>query len=344
MAYSIHLKSFQDATDLTTVTFSDKLSEMMHWFDGTAKSIIDQHKQDPRNNARTAYDLAIKELDEYFKDSQNSIAASLATICNGKQLNSGDLQGHEHLHADLRRFLLSARIANSMTEFQRQESHIVKSIVESRLGYFADDFLRRNQKVIRANGKGLGYDDLMAEISDWTAIIKSRKPEIKTQKPQRANVAAVATDTQQKGKQKPSYAKRLVESPPKQQQPKCTVCGHRHDSQECSVLAAIPNVDDRVTHLRGLRLCFHCFMDDHRAHQCRQIPVCKTCSKRHATLLHDRTYPPRTQDQQGQQQSRASNLSADAAPFPPTQTRQQPQTASTTAATQQQPINSAMTL
>ena len=30
MAYSIHFKAFQDATSLNTVTFSDKLAEMLH--------------------------------------------------------------------------------------------------------------------------------------------------------------------------------------------------------------------------------------------------------------------------------------------------------------------------
>ena len=97
---------------------------MLHWFDGTIKSIIEQHKQDPRNDARTTYNLALKEMDDHFKDNQNSIALSLVTISNGRQLNSGDLQGHENLHSALGRFLLSASNANSMTEFQCQESHI----------------------------------------------------------------------------------------------------------------------------------------------------------------------------------------------------------------------------
>ena len=330
MAYSLHFKAFQDATDLNTVTFSDKLAEMLHWFDGTAKSIIEQHKQDPRHDARTAYGLATKELDAYFKDNQNSIVSFLATICNGRQLGSNDLKGHEDLHSELRRFLLSARITNSLAEFHRQESHIVRSIVESRLGHLADDFLRRHQKVLRQNQKGLSYDDLMAEVSDWTAIIKSRKPEVKAPKAQRASVAAVATTAPQKGKNKSSYAKRLVESPPKEQPSKCTVCGRPHPSQECSVLAAIPLAEDRVTHLRGLSLCFHCFCNDHRANECRQKPVCKICSKRHATLLHDRVFPDSAQRPQRSQQSRASTMNPDALPFEQTAAAQPRQPASTT--------------
>ena len=75
-------------------------------------------------------------------------------------------------------------------------------------------------KRLRVNGRGFSYDDLMAEVNDWTTITKSRKAEVKAPKPQKANVAAVTASSQQPSKKKSSYAKRLVESPPKEQQPK----------------------------------------------------------------------------------------------------------------------------
>ena len=117
---------------------------------------------------------------------------------------------------------------------------------------------------------------------------------------------------------------------PKEQPSKCTVCGRPHPSQECSVLAAIPLTEDRVTHLRSLSLCFHCFCNDHRASECRQKPVCKICSKRHATLLHDRVFPDSAQRPQRSQQSQASTMNPDALPFEQTAAAQPRQPASTT--------------
>ena len=324
--FAMHMSSFEEATERATISYSDKLSELLFWFDGTAGSIIQQHKRDPRNDARMALAKAISELNSFFKEGQDPISSSLDVICRGRQLSSNDFQGHVDLYSELRQFLVSAQITESTSEFKRRETEIVKAIMESRLAHLADDFLRTSQRNLRLCGAASSFSDMMEEVQDWTTILKSRKPDGKQASRPKANVAAVTA--QQGQKQKQTMAKRVATSPPKQQPTdKCTICGHMHSSQECNVLASIPKADDRVTELRRLRLCFHCFSADHRANECKQRPVCAKCGRRHATLLHDRSYQQPPQDKQPQ----ASSLSAEALPF--RQFQQQPQTEVATATT-----------
>ena len=88
-----------------------------------------------------------------------------------------------------------------------------------------------------------------------------------------------------------TFKEQLVNSP-QQQQPMdiCNICGGRHHSQICNVLEAIPVADDRLKKLAEKRLCFHCFGQAHSAKDCKDKPTCERCGRRHATLLHERTY------------------------------------------------------
>ena len=136
-----------------------------------------------------------------------------------------------------------------------------------------------------------------------------------------ANVAAVSSVAQNNAK-KQSLAKRVANSPPKPQNTnKCTICGHLHSSQECNVLAEM-SVEKRLETLNSRQLCYHCFQGSHIAKACTQRPVCRKCSRRHATLLHDRKFDA---------QSRPSNLSSNALPFRPMQSQSTAPSTSTNA-------------
>ena len=316
--YSLHMSAFEEATKLTTVSFADKLKELTFWFDGTAKDIILQHKQDPNNTDEVALALATSELDSFFKEAEDAVAATLAIIKSGKQLNAFDYQGHMELHAELRRFKLTAHLTNSTEEFQRRMDEIMSAVFDYRFGHRSSEFWRENQRNIRSHGKKFNFDDLLIELQDWCAVLKQNNP--KNGRPTQnkaANVAAVSSTTSNNTK-KQSFAKRVANSPPKPQNTnKCTICGHLHPSQECNVLAEM-SVEKRLETLNSRQLCYHCFQTSHVAKACTQRPVCRKCSRRHATLLHDRKF---------EAQPRPSTLSSNALPFRPMQT---PSTSSST--------------
>ena len=308
--YSLHMSAFEEATKLATVSFADKLKELTFWFEGTAKDIILQHKQDPKNTDQTALALAISELDSFFKEAEDAVAATLAIIKSGKQLNAYDYQGHMELHAELRRFKLTAHLTNSTSEFQRRMDEIMSAVFDYRFGHRSAEFWRENQKSIRSHGKKFNFDDLLIELQDWCAVLKQNNPKNgKSAHNKAANVAAVSSTTSNNAK-KQSLAKRVANSPPKPQNTnKCTICGHLHPSQECNVLAEM-SVEKRLETLNSRQLCYHCFQDSHIAKACTQRPVCRKCSRRHATLLHDRKFDA---------QPRTSTLSSNALPFRPMQ-------------------------
>ena len=257
--------------------------------------------------------FAISELDSFFKEAEDAVAATLAIIKGGKQLNAYDYQGHMELHAELRRFKLTANLTNSTAEFQRRMDEIMRAVFDNRFGHRSADFWRENQKSIRSQGRKFDFDDLINEIQDWCAVLKNNNP--KNGKPTQnkpANVAAVSSVASNNNAKKQSFAKRVATSPPKPQNTnKCTICGHLHPSQECNVLAEM-SVEKRLEALNSRQLCYHCFQASHVAKACTQRPVCRKCSRRHATLLHDRKF---------EAQPRASTLSSNALPFRPMQSQ-----------------------
>ena len=123
----------------------------------------------------------------------------------------------------------------------------------------------------------------------------------------KASVAAV-TSSAPRNNAKASYSQKLAHSPPKQQNNvTCNVCGGRHSTQECNTLREM-SVEKRVEALQSRHLCFHCMCSGHRASTCGFRPTCSICSKKHATLLHDRKFQDKPQQ---------SSLSANALTFRP---------------------------
>ena len=39
-------------------------------------------------------------------------------------------------------------------------------------------------------------------------------------------------------------------------------------------------------------MCFNCFSKDHLKPQCKVVPTCATCNRKHHTLMHGRSIPP----------------------------------------------------
>ena len=132
-----------------------------------------------------------------------------------------------------------------------------------------------------------------------------------------------------------TYAGRLVNSPPKvQQTATCIECGGLHEMALCNILNAM-TVKQHLEALTKRGVCFHCLNPGHRASNCTQRPICGRCSRRHATLLHDRKL---------ESLKKKTSVSASALPFGPfaisdqTKKSTTPSTTSGNASAQQESI------
>lgn len=80
---------------------------------------------------------------------------------------------------------------------------------------------------------------------------------------------------QSKKHEKPIYEKKL----------KCVHCNEAHTLYKCSVFGK-KTVQERIDFAKSKKLCLNCFADSHKTNECKSTFSCKTCKKRHNSLLH----------------------------------------------------------
>ncbi|XP_058817306.1 uncharacterized protein LOC131680609 [Topomyia yanbarensis] len=67
--------------------------------------------------------------------------------------------------------------------------------------------------------------------------------------------------------------------------PSCASCQEQHSLTQCPIFHDLP-VDDRLQFTNAKRLCSNCLGRNHLARDCPSRFRCRTCSKKHHTLLH----------------------------------------------------------
>ncbi|GAA53279.1 protein disulfide-isomerase, partial [Clonorchis sinensis] len=69
----------------------------------------------------------------------------------------------------------------------------------------------------------------------------------------------------------------------------CPHCSQTHSLSECEVFRTLSQVE-KLSRLKGLKLCFNCLEPNHRAFECRVPTRCdiSNCNQRHHRLLHSR--------------------------------------------------------
>ncbi|XP_058840653.1 uncharacterized protein LOC131696123 [Topomyia yanbarensis] len=67
--------------------------------------------------------------------------------------------------------------------------------------------------------------------------------------------------------------------------PSCASCGDQHSIAQCTAFSKLP-VDQRLQLTNSKRLCSNCLGRNHMARDCPSKFRCRTCSKKHHSLLH----------------------------------------------------------
>lgn len=66
---------------------------------------------------------------------------------------------------------------------------------------------------------------------------------------------------------------------------KCLCCNDTHALYKCSSFGK-KTVQERIEFARSKKLCLNCFSDFHKTNECKSAFTCKTCKKKHNSLLH----------------------------------------------------------
>ena len=303
--FSLHMNAFAHATRHSTITDEDRMDEMSHWFDGEAAKVVRLHQIN--ENHEQAYKEAIEELNTLFRETQDTFGTTVRAITRGKPLDSNSHTEHLDLYTQLReaQSVVGRAGGAASDEFNRRD--IIREILNARLPHLADHYWRKDEESTRLQGKPWAFKELLSELKAWINILRAKNPEgYQSTSSKKTSIAAVSAAPKAAPGQ--SYASRVAHSPPKMQHNvKCNECGCMHETSNCNVLLAM-NVEQRLEALTKRGLCFHCLNPGHRASTCSQRPVCTTCGRRHATMLHDRKF---------ESPKKKSNMSAAAIPFHP---------------------------
>ena len=166
-------------------------------------------------------------------------------------------------------------------------------IINKRLGHMSHILIQKQMKA-KKKGRAFGFQQLIDEVSEWTAVLQRSRP---ASNPSTSRVAAVESTTKpanssQRPRQQPgSFADKVANSPAlPQPTTRCLVCDSFHETEKCNVLAAL-HPDQKVVKLREKGLCMHCLKHGHIARECTEVPSCLQCHQRHHTILHGRTPP-----------------------------------------------------
>ena len=311
-AYAIHMARFDLVANTRGMDSRAKVLELSNWFAGTPKTLVDAVAADP--DADLAYATARSELDSLFGGQRTSVNSLIAFVKEGKPIQHRDYKGHLDLYGQLRAAETTATASGRRDDLDKKD--ILETILEKKLPHMEEKFWKKNEKRRLLGESPLTFKDLLMKLQLHISTLSamSGNAQSQTAKIAATNVQPSRPTTRQSPPEvarNESYARRLVTSPPKQQQEKCHVCSGFHATVACATLAKLA-ADDKVEKLKQCGMCLSCIQHGHVVKQCpHPLSRCEVCFKGHHTILHGRTYKERPTPAPRRQ------LSATAASFDP---------------------------
>ncbi|XP_053686219.1 uncharacterized protein LOC128735755 [Sabethes cyaneus] len=95
-----------------------------------------------------------------------------------------------------------------------------------------------------------------------------------------------ATKQRNKFEMKPVQGRNFVKTSSSQCKESCPCCSGEHNIYKCDTFKELA-VNDRYTKVRQAGLCFNCLRRGHRTTVCNSDKTCRTCKRKHHSLLHE---------------------------------------------------------
>ena len=281
--YNSNMNSFDLAFGLKDgITGNEKLTELSgHWFAGSARNAIiatAPTEDDPRGDV--AYAVVRQHLDRIYGQDVDSAADALSRLKEGGVIAKDNVGAHHNLYLDMLAAHNHAISVNNAELFDRKST--LQEVLAARMPFYAEKFFEDYER-------SDGFDKLLKFLVKRIDIIKL--VQVHTQKTQTVKINATeAKEAKQQQYGPNTFSQQLQNSPKKDQPEECQYCQSFHKTHLCNRLLIL-SLEERVSAVSKLRLCFHCLTSGHNAKDCpeKKEVTCTTCNKKgHIAMFHGR--------------------------------------------------------
>ena len=293
------IHNFQSLTNIPGADDAMRLSELPHWFCGTAALIIDRFVTDA--DAAHGLSAAIKALKKEFGKRKVTAKQMLHDLLSGEKLPDREYQ-------QIKTFLLQLEKCYKIaTETKRQDSfdlpEMINEVIRAKLPHLAPKWAKKvsdaEQDADDDESPNLSFTQFLAfakkqnSVAQTTGDILKPPETAKSALKPNARIAAhqVETGANRPNRKRPSSAPdvtRHTAGMAAHRPHTCPFCqGAPHHPNNCRKFAALSN-PDKTKLVRDLRLCINCLSNTHLMANCPSRSRCNVpqCGAPHHTLLH----------------------------------------------------------
>ncbi|XP_055527207.1 uncharacterized protein LOC129719822 [Wyeomyia smithii] len=245
-----------------------KLYHLKNSLVGNAAGKIDQ---DVINN--NDYESAWKMLENTYEDERFMIDTHIDALLNLPKMTSEN--GNE-----LRNLLdTCTKHVDALKNRQLVVDGLSEMILVNLIAKRLDKETRKLWKSQIPGDELPAYSDLIDYLRERSRILQKMK-EYTESRPTNAPKQKV------KFEQKTTQGRNFVQTSSKQSKESCICCNGDHQIYKCDTFREL-TVNDRYNKVRQAGLGFNCLRRGHRSAACNSDNTCRTCKRKHHSLLHD---------------------------------------------------------
>ena len=275
--FECHMRAFLRTVNVDGMAYTDKLSEMKHWFGSLAYLRVAKYMW--RIDAETAFAEAIARLKSEYGEKSDTAEDMLASILEGETIEA---QAHDTICEFTLKleevFTLAVEIGR-VADFNREA--IYKKVLASKLPFL------RNKWAWHLTKRGLKkprFEDLMAFL-----LLNMKATELLQEYADSADEATELDDTEfslyaataniseTAGEKRATEQERYIA--------RCPLCAKEHFLDQCNRFRGLKS-DEKIDYLISAERCLKCTRK-HKTERCWFKQPCLRCGQSHNTTMHE---------------------------------------------------------
>ena len=302
--FKVRFHEMVGAHDLSEM---QKMSRLLQFVEGKARRAVAGLEGIPGG-----YSRALKILEQRFGQPHVVAKACVDALIDGPNISPNDREGLCSYADKARTVYETLASMNALSEMNL----MVLGKMSRRLPIYLQARWRDKAQVIREQGRLPNVGDIVQFIERTADALNdpvfgmisevSRSTKPYTKPPRRmpntgARTTTLATEVVKRNQERGRRTADESDSTELKQQGQCMDCGGSHSLSQCPQFQA-KSLKQREAIVRGKGLCFNCLKKGHYLRDCRAEHQCRTCHRKHHTLLH-RTRSPENEHQMEKEQS-----------------------------------------